>query len=140
MKIIKFIIGLFLMAALGAIVLRAVAQVGELKEFSAEPDFIKPGVVTTFNFVFNTPMDTSVNPIAHFNMPDNNNLYLPTYWNGDYTCRLSFSFPNSRESGNAEVTLTGLKTQDGKDIGEVNAVVKVFERQTPAPAPRPAAR
>jgi len=130
MRILKTFVLLLLVSAAAAIS-DSWAQPQEFKSFLAVPEVIQPGVVTTFKFVFSAPLDTSVSPIVEFKMPDDNNLSLPAYWSDVYSCNLSYSFPNTTESGTADITLTGIKTQDGKEVEEVHLSVQVIPGPTP---------
>jgi len=114
-----------------AIFIRAVDQPGELNAFIAEPEIIHSGSTVMFKFVFNTPMDTSANPIMHLNMRSEANVSFPTVWSDVYTCSFSYEFPNIRENGTAEITLTGAVTRDGKAVDEVHAAVKVISGPNP---------
>ena len=126
MKILKTILALIVVFAIAAIAVYSYEQPAELGGFFAEPGSIQPGVETTFTFVFNTPMDTSADPNVLFKMPDDNDLLFPVYWDGQYKCKLSYAFPNANESGTVQITLTGARTREGKDIGDIQASVKVI--------------
>jgi hypothetical protein len=131
MKILRIVMVLVMISAVAAVVMRAEEQPKELSGFSAVPEAIQPGVQTTFIFVFNVPMDTSENPNILFNIPDDDDLIFPTYWDGQYKCKLSYSFPNVSESVKVKITLTGAKTKDGKDVGDINEFVKIIPGANP---------
>jgi hypothetical protein len=131
MKILRIVMVLFSVFAAGTMVARSSEQPEELSGFTAVPATIKPGVATVFTFVFNVPMDTSEDLNLSFELPDDSELTLPAYWDGQNTCKLSYSFPNINESGTAEITVAGAKTLDGKDIGDINVSVEVVPGTKP---------
>jgi len=128
MKLLKIVMVLVVMSVIAAIAAYADEQPAELSGFSAVPGSIQPGVETMFTFVFNKPMDTSEDPNVLFNMPDGNDLIFPAYWDGQYKCELSYAFPNANQSGTVQITLTGAKTQEDKNIGDIQASVNVIPK------------
>ena len=131
MKILRVVLVLFIISAFAAMVMHSQEQPQELSSFSANPASIQPEVMTTFSFVFNVPMDTTVSAYVHFKMTDDNDLVFPAYWDGKYKCKVSYSFPNANDSGTAEIILTGARTQDGKDVGDIHESVKVIPSSNP---------
>ncbi len=130
MKIKYFVIILSLMFKAGLLPVFA-SQPMELTSYYSSPDTIQAGTPTTFTFIFNVRMDTTVAPQLNFKMPDDNNLSFPVYWVDQYRCRLTYSFPNVSEGGTADITLQGAKTSQGKTLSDIHVSSKVIEAQRP---------
>jgi hypothetical protein len=116
---------LFLLSVTCLTIIHSQEQPAEFSGFLSTPDVIKPGALTTFTFIFNQPMDMTASPYEQIKIIGQNDLQLKTSWDGPYKCKLSYSFPNISESGTAEITLTGARTNSGKLLSDVHSSVKI---------------
>ncbi len=96
MKVINYIIISLLALAASALTTHCEDQAQELSMFYSTPEAIKPGVETTFTFIFNVAMDVSENPRVSFRLPDNSVMAFKAYWDDDFSCVISCTFPESR--------------------------------------------
>lgn len=133
MKVINYIIISLLALAASALTTHCEDQAQELSMFYSTPEAIKPGVETTFTFIFNVAMDVSENPRVSFRLPDNSVMAFKAYWDDDFSCVISCTFPGAAENAPVEITLSGARTEYNKKLSDIHGIVQFIRVQQTAP-------